>query len=419
MKTMEKDFSENALLQKIDAEADAALASRFESIDRCSRVCTERIMKAFASHRVSESTFAPSTGYGYGDRGRDTLDEVWSEVFGTEAALVRHNIVNGTHALTIGLFGLLRPGDTLLSVTGKPYDTLDDVIGISGEPGCGSLRDFGVNYKALELLPDGTIDFKGLDRELAEGNVKVVYLQRSKGYQQRPTLSADEIGGVTTHVHAVSDAFVFVDNCYGEFCDDHEPHADLLVGSLIKNPGGGMAESGGYLAGTKKAVDLCANRLTTPGIGAEAGATLGTTRNMFKGLFFAPHVTAQALKTACYAAYVFERLGCEVSPRHTDERHDIIQTITLGSAEGLVGFCGGIQSGSPVDAFVTPEAWEMPGYSDPVVMAAGGFVSGSSIELSADGPVRPPYVAFIQGGLTFESGRYGMLRAAERLLETR
>ena len=403
-------------LDKIAAEAETALAEQFSRIDGISRSCTERIMRALAANRVSEATFTPSNGYGYGDRGRDTLDKVWAEVFGKEAALVRHNIVNGTHALTIGLFGLLRPGDVLFSVTGKPYDTLDEAIGISGEEGAGSLRDFGVSYRELPLK-DGRIDAEGVAAALKEDKkIKVVYIQRSKGYANRPTLSADEISEVTALVHSLCGAFVFVDNCYGEFTDEREPDADILVGSLIKNPGGGMAESGGYLTGSEKAVNLCANRLTTPGIGAEAGATLGTTRNMFKGLFFDPHITAQAVKTACFAAYVFSALGYPVSPLYNEPRHDIIQTVSLASGEEMVSFCGGIQAGSPVDAFVKPEAWDMPGYSDPVVMAAGGFVSGASIELSADGPIRPPYTVYMQGGLTYESGRYGVLSAAAQLL---
>lgn len=404
-------------LVSIASEAETALAPVFADIDRVSRVRTEGVLRAFASHRVSEATFAPSTGYGYGDRGRDTLDGIWAEVFGAEAALVRHNIVNGTHALTIGLFGLLRPGDTLLAVTGKPYDTLDDVIGIAGEAGCGSLHDFGVNYKAVPLR-DGKVDMPAVEAEIARGNVKVVYIQRSKGYETRPTLTCGDINAVADRVHEICDAFVMLDNCYGEFTEETDPRVDLMAGSLIKNPGGGIAESGGYLAGSRRAVDLCANRLTTPGIGAEAGATLGMTRSLYKGLFFAPHITAQALKTAHFAAYVFQALGYEAYPRWDERRADIIQTVRLGTPEGLLAFCRGIQSGSPVDSFVVPEAWDMPGYSDPVVMAAGGFTSGSSIELSADGPMRAPYTAYFQGGLTYESGRYGVLLAARYLLDT-
>lgn len=402
-------------------EAETALASRFAEVDEIAYKNTKKVLEAFADHRVSEAHFAPTTGYGYDDKGRDTLDGIYADVFSAESALVRHNIVNGTQALTIGLFGLLRTGDTMLSVTGKPYDTLEEVIGIAGEAGNGSLADFGINYTQVDMTEDGGIDFPAVEAALkADIKIKVVFIQRSKGYMNRRTLSVAEIGEIARFVHERSSAYVVVDNCYGEFTETTEPTAvgaDLIIGSLIKNPGGGMAQSGGYLAGSKKAVTLCSYRLTSVGTGGEVGATLGQNRDMYKGFFYAPHTVAQALKTAMLAAYVFERLGCQVEPRYDEPRYDIIQAIKCGTSEGLCAFCRGIQYGSPVDAFVTPEPWAMPGYQDEVIMAAGAFVQGASIELSADGPLRPPYTAFLQGGLTYESGKYGILCAAEEMLK--
>lgn len=400
------------------AQAEAALAPRFREIDRVAQAGTEKVMTAFREARVSAGMFAPTDGYGYDDRGRDTLDEIYARVFGAEAAFVRHSILSGTHALTIGLFGLLRPGDTLLSLTGKPYDTLDEVIGIAGEAGRGSLMDFGVKYRAVPLLPDGSPDEAGIVAALADKSVKVAFIQRSKGYLDRPTLSVADIGALTALVHAHSDAFVMVDNCYGEFVEDKEPTAvgvDLMVGSLIKNPGGGMAESGGYLAGTRRAVELCGYRYSAPGVGLEIGASLGQTKNMYKGLFYAPHTVAQALKTAHLAAYVFEHMGFRTEPRYDEVRHDIIQSVYCEAPETLIAFCRGIQYGSPVDAFVTCEPWDMPGYGDPVIMAAGTFTQGASLELSADGPIRAPYIAYFQGGLTYESGKLGVLSAAREV----
>ncbi len=390
----------------------------FARLERIAFENQMRVMDAFREFQVSESHFCPTTGYGYDDRGRDTLEEIFARVFETEDAIVRHSIISGTQALCIGLFGILRTGDTMLSVTGKPYDTLDEVIGIRGE-GMGSLRDYGVNYRAL-ALKDGSIDICEMENQLrSDKSIKMVYIQRSKGYEVRPTFSAYEIGLAAKAAHNIRpDVFVVVDNCYGEFCDEHEPTyygADLAIGSLIKNAGGGMAETGGYLVGTKKAVELVSYRLTTPGIGKEAGASLGQTKNMYKGLFYAPHTVCQSLKTAVFAAKLFEKLGYDIYPTAEEERHDIIQTVTLGTPEGLLDFCAGIQSGSPVDSHVIPEAWDMPGYADPVVMAAGAFTSGSSIELSADGPVRAPFTAYLQGGLTYESGKLGILLAAAKL----
>ncbi len=402
-------FSET--LMELTRRAERDLAPMFAQLEQISLHNTKKVMDAFREYRVSEAMFAPSTGYGYDDRGRDTLDRIYACVMGTEAALVRHQIFNGTHALTVGLYGLLRPGDTLLAVTGKPYDTLDEVIGLSGTPGNGSLRDFGIQYRQCELGEDFL--------PMLDEKVKVVFIQRSKGYMNRRTLSVDEINAIIDRVRAHSKAYVVVDNCYGEFTEETEPRADLLIGSLIKNPGGGIAEAGGYLAGSARAVELASYRLTSVGTGGEVGATLGNTRNMYKGLFFAPHITIQAVKTALLASYIFEDIGYSVEPTWRDARHDIIQVVRLGSPEALCAFCRGIQKGSPVDAFVTPEPYDMPGYSDQVIMAAGAFTQGSSIELSADGPMREPYNVYFQGGLTYESGKIGILTAAQEILDAK
>ena len=409
-------------IKLLTKEAEEALAPLFREIDEVAQLNTEKVMEAFREERVSEGMFAPSSGYGYDDRGRETLDRIYARVFGAEAAIVRHSIACGTHALTIGLFALLRPGDVLLSVTGKPYDTLDEVIGITGTTGCGSLKDFGVDYVRVDLKADGTLDYDAIGQALATygDRVKVAFVQRSKGYMDRPTLTVAQIGELADFVHANSCAWVMVDNCYGEFTEDKEPTAvgaDLIVGSLIKNPGGGIAESGGYLAGKAEVVELCGWRLTSPGEGTEVGATLGQNKPMYKGFFFAPHIVAQALKTAHFAAYIFSKLGFETEPAWDAKRSDIIQAIRCGSPEILVAFCRGIQWGSPVDAFLTCEPWQMPGYTDPVVMAAGAFTQGSSLELSADGPIRPPYLAYLQGGLTYESGKLGIISAAKAVLE--
>ena len=407
-------------LTELTARAERELAPIFADIDRIAFENTRRVMDAFREHRVDASCFAGTSGYGYDDKGRDTLDKIYADVFGAEAAFVRHSIVNGTQAIAIGLYGLLRPGDIMLSITGKPYDTLEEVIGIAGTPGNGSLADFGVEYRQVDLV-DGGIDFDAVEKALAEGGerVKIVFLQRSKGYMNRPTLTVDEIGAAAKFAKARSNAYIVVDNCYGEFTEEKEPTAvgaDLIMGSLIKNPGGGMAESGGYLAGTARAIELCSYRLTTVGVGLECGASLGNNKSLYMGYFFAPHVVAQAMKTAHFAAYIFENLGFDVNPRWSDRRADIIQAVHLGKPEGLIAFCQGIQSGSPVDSYVSPEPWAMPGYTDEVIMAAGAFTQGASIELSADGPMRAPYTAFLQGGLTWESGKLGILAAAERVI---
>ncbi|MBQ8474670.1 MAG: methionine gamma-lyase family protein [Clostridia bacterium] len=404
-------------------KAEKALTEQFAHVDNVSRVCTERVLDIFREERVSESMFAATTGYGYGDRGRDAIDTIAAKIFGAEAGFMRPSIMSGTHALAIGLFGILRPGDIMLSATGMPYDTLQGVIGINdnGE-NQGTLRDFGIEYKQIEFNAEGRIDLPLLEEKIAEygDRLKMVFMQRSKGYVDRRTLTVAETEEVARLVHSKCNAFVVLDNCYGEFTEITEPTAhgvDLMIGSLIKNPGGGMADVGGYLVGSAKAVELAGYRLSCPGVGLEVGASLGQNRNLLRGLFYAPHTTAQALKTAHLAAYMFNEIGFEVTPSPFEKRSDIIQTVKLGTAEGLVDFCRGIQSASPVDAYVSPEAWDMPGYDDPVVMAAGAFVGGASIELSADGPIRPPYIAFMQGGLTYESARLAIMSAADRLMK--
>ena len=417
-------FSQKVL--SLTAEAESKLSDIFAEIDRISFENTKKIMDSFREHRVSEAVFNPTSGYGYNDRGRELLDEIWADVMGAEAAFVRHSIVNGTQALTIGLFGLLRPGDILFSIAGKPYDTLDEVIGNTGTAGNGSLRDFGVEYRQSDLFSDGSFDLEKIRQVLTdEGDrVKVVFIQRSKGYLNRKTLSVTEIGEVIRFVKSIkSDVFVVVDNCYGEFTETREPcavGADMIIGSLIKNPGGGMAESGGYIAGTARAVELASYRLTSVGCGLEVGATLGQNKSLYKGLFYAPHTTAEAIKTAHLAAYIFGEngLGFDVEPKWDEPRYDIIQSIITHSPDALCAICRGIQAGSPIDSHVTPEPWEMPGYGDKVIMAAGAFTQGSSIELSADGPLREPFTAYLQGGLTYESGKIGIMSAAEETIKS-
>lgn len=422
-------------LRALGAEAEHELGGIFADIDRISEINTEKVLDAFREAEISESHFAPSTGYGYGDRGRDAVDAVATRIFGGEAGFMRPSIISGTHALTVGLFALLRPGDVMLSVTGRPYDTLTEVIGIDCPNGDGSLADFGVKYEEIPLSESGEIDLAAVRvaAERLRGSLRVVFIQRSKGYLSRPTLTVSQIRRAAHGVREIARSlgieppFVAVDNCYGEFTELSEPcfdpslpgeeAVDMVIGSLIKNPGGGMADTGGYIIGSKRAAELAGYRLCCPGVGLDAGASLGQNRNILKGLFYAPHTVAQAMKTAHLAAYVFSRLGYRVSPGPTERRSDIIQTVDLGTPEGLVGFCQGIQSSSPVDAHVSPEPWAMPGYADEVVMAAGAFTGGSSIELSCDGPMRPPYTAFLQGGLTWESGKLGILRAAQTVLE--
>ena len=405
-------------IKKIVELAESVLSADFKEIDNISLFNTEKVLKSFNNNRVAESDFMGSSGYGYNDVGREKLDKIYAEVFGAESAFVRHNIVNGTQALAIGLYGLLRPGDVLLSIAGKPYDTLEEVIGISGTTGNGSLLDFGVQYRQVDLLPDGSFDFKSIKNNIDE-KVKVVFIQRSKGYLDRPTLSVNMIKEVIDFVKPLTGAYIMIDNCYGEFTETVEPTsvgADIIAGSLIKNPGGGMAECGGYIAGTAKAVELCSYRLTSVGVGTEVGATLNQNKSIYKGLFYAPHTVSQALKTAKLAAFVFDSLGFKVNPGYSGPRYDIIQSIYLKNEKNMCAFCKGIQEASPVDSFAVPLPWEMPGYSDKVIMAAGCFTSGSSIELSADGPIRPPYLIYLQGGLTYESGKLGIMSAAQNIL---
>ncbi len=410
-------FSEELLLKAADAEAE--LAHVFAKIDETAFKNTQKVLSVFRENRLSERHFNPTCGYGYNDDGRDICDKMFAEAFGCEAGFARSQIISGTHALAIALYGVLRPNDTMLSVSGKPYDTLDNVIGLNGcnKNGEGSLVEYGVTYREIGLIDNKTLDLKKI-RETLENDktIKVVFVQRSKGYADRRTLTVKEINELYDLVREFKGVFLVVDNCYGEFTETEEPKGDLLVGSLIKNAGGGIAETGGYIVGTKRAVELASYRLTVPGIGLEAGASMGATKPMIKGLFFAPHITAQAIKTAHFAAAMFERQGFECDPPSLEPRSDIIQVIRLHNAENVLKFCRGIQKGSPVDSFVTPEGWEMPGYNDSVVMAAGAFTQGSSIELSADAPLREPYLVYMQGGLTYESGKIGILTALTEML---
>ncbi len=414
-------FDIDQRLLSIGDEAERATRQAFSHIEDITEFNQQKVLSAFIRHKVSESHFAPTTGYGYGDRGRDALDEILADIMGAEDALIRHSIVSGTHAITIALFAILRPGDTLLAVTGAPYDTLEKVIGHKEEC-AGSLKEFGVNYSQVDLNGEGNPDLPAIQAALtADPTVKMVHIQRSRGYDPRPSLSIDTIEAVIAAIRAIrQDVVVFVDNCYGEFVEKKEPTqvgADLIAGSLIKNPGGGIAENGGYLCGTAACIEQCAYRMTTPGLGREVGASLGHNRSLYMGLFHAPHVVGEALKTAIFAAALFEKLGYEVSPTSEEKRADIIQTVLLRDAPSLVAFCQGMQKGAPVDAFVVPEPWEMPGYSSPVIMAAGAFTMGASIELSADAPLREPFAAYMQGGLNYHSGKIGILLAAQSMLE--
>ena len=405
---------------KLVSEAEGSIKEQFKHIENICEINQLRVMKAFADNRVSDSHFVATTGYGYDDLGRDTLDRVYADIMGAEDALVRHNFISGTHTISTALFAVLRPNDILVSITGKPYDTLEEVIGIQGEAGNGSLKDFGVKYVQIDLKHDGTPDLEQIKFTLTHMNVKAVTIQRSKGYGWRPTYSAKDIGALIEFVKEISpETICIVDNCYGEFVETEEPTAygaDLIAGSLIKNPGGGLAPTGGYIAGKQKYVELCAYRLTSVGIGKEAGASLGFNRQMYQGLFMAPHVVSQALKAAVLCSAVFEKLGFEVDPKPNEIRHDIIQSIKFGDPDKVTAFCQGIQKGAPVDSFVTPEPWDMPGYSSQVIMAAGAFVQGASIELSADAPIKPPYIAYMQGGLTYESAKLGIMVAADKMI---
>ena len=405
-----------AMAQRVQAK----LGERFAEIDAVAEENTRRVMTAFQDNRVSDACFAGTTGYGYDDLGRETLDKIYAQIFGAEDALVRIGFVNGTHALTAAMFALVKPGDTILAVTGMPYDTLRSAIGISGD--ChGSLKFYGVNYAQVDLNADGDPDIPAIKAAAADKNVTAVMIQRSRGYAERKALTVQEIGEIIKAVKEVNPAAnVMVDNCYGEFTDVIEPThvgADIIAGSLIKNPGGGIAPTGGYVAGRAELVERAAMRLTTPGIGGECGSTLGNNRLLFQGLFMAPHIVAQALKTAVFCAWMMEEIGIESSPSVFEKRSDIIQMVKLGNEQNMQRFCVGIQAGAPVDSYVTPEPWAMPGYDCPVIMAAGSFIQGSSIELSADGPIRPPYMIYMQGGLTYESGKLGIMMAVSAMLD--
>lgn len=395
-----------------------ALSGRFQEIDRISEYNQIKVIAAMQNQKVSEACLLGTTGYGYNDLGRDTLEKVYADIFHTEDALVRPQITCGTHALALALLSNLRPGDELLSPVGKPYDTLEEVIGI--RPSRGSLKEYGISYSQVDLLPDGSFDYENI-RKAIKPCTKLVTIQRSKGYQTRPTLSVERIGDLIGFIKGIrSDIICMVDNCYGEFTETIEPSdvgADLVVGSLIKNPGGGLAPIGGYLAGKKECIENAACRLTTPGLGKEVGASLQALPSFYQGLFLAPSVTANAMKNAIFAANIYEKIGFSVVPNGTEPRYDIIQAITFGKPEGVIAFCRGIQQAAPVDGHVTPEPWDMPGYDSPVIMAAGAFVSGSSIELSADGPIKPPYTVYFQGGLTWQHGKFGIMKSLQSLVE--
>ena len=410
----------NEDILKMSDRAEKRCTERFRQIDQTAQENTRRVLESFRSHRVSEACFSGTTGYGYDDLGRETLDKIYAELLGTESALVRIGFVNGTHALTTALFALAKPGETILSLTGLPYDTLQEAIGIRGN-GFGSLKFYGIEYQQVELDINGGPNYQGITEACKNPNVTAVLIQRSRGYASRKALTVDEIGQMIRTVREVRpDIHVMVDNCYGEFTDIREPGhvgADLVAGSLIKNPGGGVAPTGGYVAGREELVARAAVRLTTPGIGGECRASLGNNRLLFQGLFVAPHVVAQSLKTSVFCAAMMEELGIDSFPGVDEPRSDIIQTVRLGSEDRMKRFCRGIQKGAPVDSYVTPEPWAMPGYEDPVIMAAGAFIQGSSIELSADGPIREPYNIYVQGGITYESGKLGILYAVEELLK--
>ena len=397
-------------------EIEESLKERFLEIDENAEYNQMKVIKAMQDNRVSETHFEATTGYGYNDAGRDALEGVYASVFHGESALVRPQLISGTHALHIALSSNLRPGDELLSPVGKPYDTLEEVIGI--RESVGSLKEYGVSYRQVDLLEDGSFDYEGIEKALNE-KTRLVTIQRSKGYQTRPTLSVDRIGELIAFIKKRKpNVICMVDNCYGEFVERREPldvGADMMVGSLIKNPGGGLAPIGGYIVGRADCIERAAVRLTAPGLGKEVGASLGLNRSFFQGLFMAPTVVASALKGAIFAARLYEKLGFSVVPNGTESRHDIIQAITFGTPEGVIAFCEGIQAAAPVDSYVTPEPWDMPGYDAPVIMAAGAFIQGASIELSADGPIKPPYAVYFQGGLTWYHAKLGILKSLQKL----
>lgn len=420
--TLREQYKELQLSDKVIQYCETverSLKERFEQIDEVAEYNQMKVLSAMQKNRVAENHFAESTGYGYNDAGREVLEQVYADIFHAEAALVRPQLTCGTHALTIALSANLRPGDELFSPVGKPYDTLEGVIGIREQKG--SLAEFGITYRQTDLLPDGCFDYEGIRTSINE-KTKLVTIQRSKGYQTRPTLSVSKIGELIAFIKSIKpDVICMVDNCYGEFVEVIEPSdvgADLCVGSLIKNPGGGLAPIGGYIVGKRDLIENCAFRLTAPGLGSEVGATLGLNRSFYQGLFMAPTVTAGALKGAVFAANIYEKLGFSVVPNSSESRHDIIQAVTLGSAEAIIAFCRGIQAAAPVDSYVVPEPWAMPGYHSEVIMAAGAFIQGSSIELSADAPIEPPYAVYFQGGLTWYHAKFGIMMSLQKIYES-
>ena len=417
MKEMYQELGISKAVLDAGNRVEEELKPRFVAFDQTAEYNQLKVLRAMQKNRVSEGCFNYASGYGYNDQGRDTLEEVYADTFHTEAALVRPQITCGTHALALALSANLRPGDELLSPVGKPYDTLEEVIGI--RPSKGSLAEYGITYRQVELLEDGYFDYPAIEKAINE-KTKLITIQRSKGYQTRPSYSVEKIGELIAFVKKIKpDVICMVDNCYGEFVETIEPSdvgADMIVGSLIKNPGGGLAPIGGYVAGRSDLIENCAYRLTSPGLGKEVGASLGVMQSFYQGFFLAPTVVSSALKGAVFAANIYERLGFGVIPNGQESRHDIIQAVELGTAEGVIGFCKGIQAAAPVDSFVTPEPWAMPGYDSDVIMAAGAFVQGSSIELSADGPIKPPYAVYFQGGLTWPHAKLGILQSLQQLV---
>lgn len=416
---LKTEFGINENIIRISNTVEKEIEDICKGIEGVKEYNQLKVIKAMQENNLSDSHFAGTTGYGYDDRGRDVLDLVYASVFKAEDALVRHHIVSGTQALAICLYGVLRPGDELLSITGKPYDTLEEVIGIRGEGG-GSLKDFGVSYSQVELTLDGEINIENIKNAVNE-KTRMVYIQRSRGYGWRPSIKVNDIGRAIEIIKSIKqDVAVLVDNCYGEFVEEKEPTevgADLCAGSLIKNPGGGLAPTGGYIAGKEDLVAKAAYRLTSPGLGKKVGSSLGNNRLMFQGLFLAPHVVAESLKGAVFCAALMQRLGFETSPMPAEKRGDIIQAVRFNDSDSLIAFCQGIQKGSPVDAYVTPQPWDMPGYDSPVIMAAGAFIQGASIELSADAPIKPPYTAYLQGGLVFEHVKLGIMIAVQMMMD--
>lgn len=417
-KTQYKQLGISEEVYAFGKKVEEKLTGRFQKVDEVAEFNQLKVIHAMQERRVSEACFNYASGYGYNDMGRDTLEEVYASVFHTESALVRPQITCGTHALSLALSANLRPGDELLSPAGKPYDTLEEVIGIRESKG--SLAEYGITYRQVDLLPDGTFDYENIEKAITE-KTKLVTIQRSKGYQTRPSFSVAQIGELIAFVKKIKpDVICMVDNCYGEFVETIEPSdvgADMVVGSLIKNPGGGLAPIGGYIAGKNECIENCAYRLTSPGLGKEVGASLGVMQSFYQGLFLAPTVVSGALKGAIFAANIYEELGFPVIPNGSESRHDIIQAVEFGTPEGVIAFCQGIQAAAPVDSYVTPEPWAMPGYDSDVIMAAGAFVQGSSIELSADGPIKPPYAVYFQGGLTWTHAKLGILMSLEKLVQ--